>query len=73
MALIVPDGCKNCRHVTRNAQALECHEGPPTPHPLKKPGPRGAVNIVGMVTIFPQVQPEWKCSRWAKGLLVAAA
>lgn len=61
--IIRPDTCSTCPHSVRMPNGgLECHEGPPTAHPVVVMTPQGP-RVVDVVSAFPPVQPESHCSR----------
>lgn len=66
-SLIGELGCKNCRHAFRDGPQLFCRFNPPTL--LAIPTPQG----IGLDAKFPPVQPNMKCGKHERGVVVANA
>lgn len=68
--IIRPNGCKNRKSGAPGQFGLTCHLLPPTSHPVfaadKPSGRKGP--LIGVVTLWPTVQPDWQCRHWEPGL-----
>lgn len=67
--IISPVCCKNCRSSTALPSGLyECRFNPPTANAVMVPDGKGGINVLGVVSVFPQMRPDQKCGRFERGL-----
>lgn len=68
--IIRASSCRSCAHFFVDTPDFQvCH--PPTGHPITQMTPTGP-QVVGIVGIFPKVEPDWLCGEY-KRLIISAA
>lgn len=70
--LIRPANCRNCGWSHKGPEGIECREAPPQVQAVVAATPQGP-RVMGRVTSFPVVEPEWFCGRHKRRLEVAPA
>jgi len=73
--IITAMGCKNCKFsvaAPSNNGMRECHFGPPTANAVMAPDGKGNVTLMGVVSVFPQMNPDAKCFKYERSLAIIA-
>lgn len=65
MSVIRQNTCSTCSFKVREGADLYCRFNPPVSHPVIGMGRRGP-EVTGVVTVFPKVEGDWWCGRWAQ-------
>ena len=72
-AIITPTGCKNCKFSAPAPKNMrECRFGPPTANAVLIPDGNGGINVAGIVSVFPQMNPDQVCGRYERGFVLGA-